>query len=118
MSATAGSRTGRVRVRAVDDRPVPGELPPVAVAGRHPCLVPDGTFPGLGGLQVPRGPRYETPKPPVLILPARGTSSDSGGDLVEARISGLRHKAGRGQVPRSHAGHGSGHVNRAVEDGR
>lgn len=86
MSATAGSRTGRVRVLVVDDEPGLAELLSAAVthAGRRPCpalgghsalrpargcapraVVLDGMLPDLDGLQVLRRLRYEMPKLPV-----------------------------------------------------
>ncbi|MGW4912903.1 response regulator transcription factor [Streptomyces sp. NPDC004270] len=102
MSATAGSRTGRVRVLIVDDEPGLTELLSVAVteAGWRPypaldgqsalrlargcaphAVVLDGMLPDLDGLQVLRRLRYEMPRLPVLMLTAR--------DAVEHRIDGL-----------------------------
>ncbi|MFG3288677.1 response regulator transcription factor [Streptomyces sp. NPDC048179] len=102
MSATAGSRTGRVRVLIVDDEPALTELLSAAVADAgwrpYPALdgqtalrlargcaphavVLDGMLPDLDGLQVLRRLRYEMPKLPVLMLTAR--------DAVEHRIDGL-----------------------------
>ncbi|MEV6759512.1 response regulator transcription factor [Streptomyces sp. NPDC051105] len=102
MSATAGSRTGRVRVLIVDDEPALTELLSVAVAeaGWRPypaldgqsalrlargcaphAVVLDGMLPDLDGLQVLRRLRYEMPRLPVLMLTAR--------DAVEHRIDGL-----------------------------
>ncbi|MER7841282.1 response regulator transcription factor [Streptomyces sp. NPDC096040] len=102
MSATAGSRTGRVRVLTVDDEPVLTEVLSAAVAdagwrpypaldgqtalrparGRTPhAVVRDGMLPDLDGLQVLRRLRYEMPRLPVLMLTAR--------DAVEHRIDGL-----------------------------
>lgn len=102
MSATAGSRTGRVRVLIVDDEPGLTELLSAAVADAgwrpYPALdgqtalrlargcaphavVLDGMLPDLDGLQVLRRLRYEMPKLPVLMLTAR--------DAVEHRIDGL-----------------------------
>ncbi|MER5530232.1 response regulator transcription factor [Streptomyces sp. NPDC002677] len=102
MSATAGSRTGRVRVLIVDDEPGLTELLSAAVAeaGWRPypaldgqsalrlargcaphAVVLDGMLPDLDGLQVLRRLRYEMPRLPVLMLTAR--------DAVEHRIDGL-----------------------------
>ncbi|MGW7425437.1 response regulator transcription factor [Streptomyces sp. NPDC054813] len=102
MSATAGSRTGRVRVLIVDDEPGLTELLSAAVADAgwrpYPALdgqtalrlargctphavVLDGMLPDLDGLQVLRRLRYEMPRLPVLMLTAR--------DAVEHRIDGL-----------------------------
>ncbi|MEV7982835.1 response regulator transcription factor [Streptomyces sp. NPDC086519] len=102
MSATAGARTGRVRVLAVDDEPGLTELPAAAVAdaGRRPHPAPggqtvlrpargraphavllDGMPPDLDGLQVLRGLRYDRPRLPVLMRTAR--------DAVEHRVDGL-----------------------------
>ncbi|MEW1780388.1 response regulator transcription factor [Streptomyces sp. NPDC086777] len=102
MSATAGARTGRVRVLIVDDEPALTELLSAAVAdaGWRPCpaldgqsalrlargcaphaVVLDGMRPDLDGLQVLRRLRYEMPGLPVLMLTAR--------DAVEHRIDGL-----------------------------
>ncbi|MFF7984977.1 response regulator transcription factor [Streptomyces sp. NPDC007901] len=102
MSATEGSRTGRVRVLIVDDEPGLTELLSAAVAdaGWRPypafdgqtalrlargcaphAVVLDGMLPDLDGLQVLRRLRYEMPKLPVLMLTAR--------DAVEHRIDGL-----------------------------
>ncbi|MEU9152686.1 response regulator transcription factor [Streptomyces sp. NPDC048417] len=102
MSATAGSRTGRVRVLIVDDEPGLTELLSAAVADAgwrpYPALdgqtalrlargcaphavVLDGMLPDLDGLQVLRRLRYEMPRLPVLMLTAR--------DAIEHRIDGL-----------------------------
>ncbi|MBW8794541.1 MAG: response regulator transcription factor [Streptomyces sp.] len=102
MSATAGARTGRVRVLIVDDEPGLTELLSAAVAdaGWRPYPAPDGQtalrpargcaphavvldgmLPDLDGLQVLRRLRYEMPRLPVLMLTAR--------DAVEHRIGGL-----------------------------
>ncbi|MFJ8490335.1 response regulator transcription factor [Streptomyces sp. NPDC094038] len=102
MSATAGARTGRVRVLIVDDEPGLTELLAAAVADAgwrpYPALdgqtalrlargcaphavVLDGMLPDLDGLQVLRRLRYEMPRLPVLMLTAR--------DAVEHRIDGL-----------------------------
>ncbi|MER6222614.1 response regulator transcription factor [Streptomyces sp900105755] len=102
MSATAGARTGRVRVLIVDDEPGLTELLSAAVADAgwrpYPALdgqsalrlargcaphavVLDGMLPDLDGLQVLRRLRYEMPRLPVLMLTAR--------DAVEHRIDGL-----------------------------
>ncbi|MFE2068740.1 MULTISPECIES: response regulator transcription factor [Streptomyces] len=102
MPATAGSRTGRVRVLIVDDEPGLTELLAAAVADAgwrpYPALdgqtglrlargcaphavVLDGMLPDLDGLQVLRRLRYEMPRLPVLMLTAR--------DAVEHRIDGL-----------------------------
>ncbi|MFE5037527.1 response regulator transcription factor [Streptomyces sp. NPDC056683] len=102
MSATAGARTGRVRVLIVDDEPGLTELLSAAVADAgwrpYPALdgqsaprlargcaphavVLDGMLPDLDGLQVLCRLRYEMPRLPVLMLTAR--------DAVEHRIDGL-----------------------------
>ncbi|MFF7467375.1 winged helix-turn-helix domain-containing protein [Streptomyces sp. NPDC008092] len=102
MSATAGARTGRVRVLIVDDEPGLTELLSAAVADAgwrpYPALdgqsalrlargcaphavVLDGMLPDLDGLQVLRRLRYEMPRLPVLMLTAR--------DAIEHRIDGL-----------------------------
>lgn len=102
MSATAGARTGRVRVLIVDDEPGLTDLLSAAVADAgwrpYPALdgqtalrlargcaphavVLDGMLPDLDGLQVLRRLRYEMPRLPVLMLTAR--------DAVEHRIDGL-----------------------------
>ncbi|MER5795343.1 response regulator transcription factor [Streptomyces sp. NPDC001980] len=102
MSATAGARTGRVRVLIVDDEPGLTELLAAAVADAgwrpYPALdgqtalrlargcaphavVLDGMLPDLDGLQVLRRLRYEMPRLPVLMLTAR--------DAIEHRIDGL-----------------------------
>ncbi|MFD4603548.1 response regulator transcription factor [Streptomyces sp. NPDC058464] len=102
MSATAGVRTGRVRVLIVDDEPGLTELLAAAVADAgwrpYPALdgqtalrlargcaphavVLDGMLPDLDGLQVLRRLRYEMPRLPVLMLTAR--------DAIEHRIDGL-----------------------------
>ncbi|MER6079747.1 response regulator transcription factor [Streptomyces sp. NPDC001833] len=102
MSATAGVRTGRVRVLIVDDEPGLTDLLSAAVADAgwrpYPALdgqtalrlargcaphavVLDGMLPDLDGLQVLRRLRYEMPRLPVLMLTAR--------DAVEHRIDGL-----------------------------
>ncbi|MEU6201071.1 response regulator transcription factor [Streptomyces sp. NPDC047061] len=102
MSATAGVRTGRVRVLIVDDEPGLTELLSAAVADAgwrpYPALdgqtalrlargcaphavVLDGMLPDLDGLQVLRRLRYEMPRLPVLMLTAR--------DAIEHRIDGL-----------------------------
>ncbi|MGY4929295.1 response regulator transcription factor [Streptomyces sp. 900105755] len=102
MSATAGARTGRVRVLIVDDesgltellsaavadagwRPYPaldGQSAPRLARGCAPhAVVLDGMLPDLDGLQVLRRLRYEMPRLPVLMLTAR--------DAVEHRIDGL-----------------------------
>ncbi|MFF5138881.1 response regulator transcription factor [Streptomyces sp. NPDC013157] len=102
MSATAGARTGRVRVLIVDDEPGLTDLLSAAVADAgwrpYPALdgqtalrlargcaphavVLDGMLPDLDGLQVLRRLRYEMPRLPVLMLTAR--------DAIEHRIDGL-----------------------------
>ncbi|MEV5952455.1 response regulator [Streptomyces sp. NPDC051987] len=123
MSASAGSRTGPVRVLIVDDEPALTELPAaVADAGRRPCpaldgqtglrpargsaphaAVLDGMPPGLNGLQVARRLRYEMPRLPVLMLTLR--------DAVEHRLDAPEAGA-------DHTVHGTGHVVRPGEDGR
>ncbi|MGW2962984.1 winged helix-turn-helix domain-containing protein [Streptomyces sp. NPDC001220] len=95
MAATAGSRTGRVRVLIVDDEPGLTELLSAAVAdaGRRPYPAPDGQT-------------------------IWSTSFDGGENLVEVCISSLRRKIDRGRTPMIHTVRGMGYVVRAVEDGR
>ncbi|MFE7270092.1 response regulator transcription factor [Streptomyces sp. NPDC057623] len=102
MTATAGLRTGRVRVLVVDDEPALTDVLSVAVeeAGWQACpaldghsalelargcaphaVVLDGMLPDLDGLQVLRRLRFENPKLPVLMLTAR--------DALEHRLDGL-----------------------------
>ncbi|GAA3821096.1 response regulator [Streptomyces phyllanthi] len=105
MAGIAGTRNDRGRVLIVDDEPGLTELLSVAVteAGRRPCpaadgesalcvafrraphaVVLDGMPPDPDGIQVLRRPRYEHPKPPVLMLTARDAQ-----DALEHRIDGL-----------------------------
>ncbi|MEU5307522.1 hypothetical protein [Streptomyces sp. NPDC021562] len=98
MSATAGSRTGRPRVRVL--------------------TADDQSGPGGHQTRVPRGPRHETPKPSAPVRTARSTSSDNGGGLAEAGVPVPRRETDRGRAPRSHTAPGSGQANRPVKDGR
>ncbi|MFJ7077485.1 response regulator transcription factor [Streptomyces sp. NPDC098781] len=102
MTATAGFRTGRVRVLVVDDEPALTDVLCAAVeeAGwrAYPALdgrsaltiargcpphavVLDGMLPDLDGLQVLRRLRHDDPELPVLMLTAR--------DALEHRLDGL-----------------------------
>ncbi|WP_369226239.1 hypothetical protein AB5J52_36185 [Streptomyces sp. R39] len=84
MSATAGARTGRVRVLVADDEPGPTELLAAAAT--------------------------DTGRRPQSLDHARHTSCDGGGNLVEVRNSSLRHRIDRDRAPMIHTLRGRGYA--------
>ncbi|WP_408990460.1 winged helix-turn-helix domain-containing protein [Streptomyces shenzhenensis] len=91
MSATAGARTGRVRVLIADDKPGLTALLAAAVT--------------------------DADRRPQSLDHVRSTFCD-GGNLVEVRISSLRRKIDRGRAPVIHTVRGRGYAAWPVADVR
>jgi two-component system OmpR family response regulator len=124
MTGTSGSRTGRVRVRIVDDEPTPTRALSAAVteAGRRPHPAADGhsvlrvarrraplavVLPELDWSQLPSRLRRERPTPPALMLTAD-----------EAPEHSLGREIGRGRAPMIHTVGALGHAIVPAGEGR